>query len=307
MNQTLTFFGDYTRRPTNPHPDSPKEPEPYVADAELIRAVNLAIYLRRPLLLEGEAGCGKTRLATAVAYELGLPFYRWNVNSASKARDGLYTYDAILRLHDIHAQQAGAYQGERNPQDATHYRQFGALGKAFTLVGATAVVLIDEIDKADIDFPNDLLAVLDKPWRFEIPETGEIVTADENSLPIVIITSNKEKGNLPAPFLRRCLYHFIRFPDRERLEQIVSAHYAAASPDVPPASLLQLALDRFLQLRQEGGLYKLPGTSEFLDWLKALHGFRLPHLDAPVLTAAGELPFPQVLFKLRADWPALRP
>lgn len=181
-DQKYRYSGTPRRRSNEPHPDSPNRPEPYVAPSELIEAVNLAIFLRRPLLLEGEAGCGKTRLARTVAYELGLPYYTWSVRSTSRAQEGLYTYDAILRLHDVHTRQIEApinvaVPSQRDPRNPQHYRKFGALGKAFSLTDCPAVVLIDEIDKADIDFPNDLLTVLDEPWRFDIPETGEIITA----------------------------------------------------------------------------------------------------------------------------------
>ncbi|RUT03371.1 hypothetical protein DSM106972_050100 [Dulcicalothrix desertica PCC 7102] len=150
-----TFYAKPENRPNDSHPKSPTKPESYIADKELIQAVNLAIYLRRPLLLEGEAGCGKTRLASAVAYELRLPFHRWDIRSTSKAQDGLYTYDAIRRLHDVQVKQLDPNLNY-NPSDAKNYRKFGALGKAFNCKDCPAVVLIDEIDKADLDFPNDL-------------------------------------------------------------------------------------------------------------------------------------------------------
>ncbi len=167
LRSAYVFYGDMQHDPAERHPDAPQQPEPYLAAPELVRAVNLAIYLGRPLLLEGEAGCGKTRLAHAVAYELGLPFYRWDVRSTSKAQEGLYTYDAIRRLHDAQIQRlletssaAGTTDDPTRPHD---YVRLGPLGQAFTLKDRPAVVLIDEIDKADIDFPNDLLTVLDEP------------------------------------------------------------------------------------------------------------------------------------------------
>jgi MoxR-like ATPase len=300
-----TFRGNINYRPQNPHPDSPDKVEPYIADSELIQAVNLAIYLRRPLLLEGEAGCGKTRLAAAVAYELGLPFYRWDVRSTTKAEEGLYKYDAILRLHDVQTQKVDS-QLNRDPSDSTNYRRFGALGKAFRLEDCPAVVLIDEIDKGDLDFPNDLLAVLDEPWEFEIPETGEIgerkIKAKHQ--PIVIVTSNKEKGNLPHPFLRRCVYCFIKFPDNlEQLRKIVNAHYETQiESQLPSPKLIDAASDRFLQLRQNGGFFKPPGTSEFLDWLSALQSFDAKPYSASKLTTANPLPYRELLLKLGADW-----
>ncbi|NMF66982.1 MoxR family ATPase [Brasilonema octagenarum UFV-E1] len=314
--QRLEFTGNPNRRPENPHKDSPTNPEPYVVSAELKKAVNLAIYLRRPLLLEGDAGCGKTRLASAVAYELGLPLYRWDIRSTTKAQDGLYEYDAILRLHDVHTQkleqQPPAAEAEteeedeervnRNPANPKHYRKFGALGKAFELKNQPAVVLIDEIDKADLDFPNDLLTVLDEPWEFKIKETGETITATHK--PIVIITSNKEKGNLPAPFLRRCLYHYLDFPnDPKRLQEIVEKHYQIREEESPPPpDLVNTAIKRFLAVWNEGGLFKKPGTSEFLDWLKALHTFESEPYKAAQLAKDKLLPYRELLFKLQQDW-----
>lgn len=302
--RTPAFTFENTRQqPAQPHPDAPKQPEPYRASPELIRAVNLAIALERPLLLEGEAGCGKTRLAYAVAYELGLPFYSWPVSSTSKARDGLYTYDAILRLHDVQLQQRLPQAVEasgRDPQKAEHYRRFGELGKAFQIQDRPAVALIDEIDKADLDFPNDLLTVLDRPWKFEIPETGE-PTVQAVHPPIVIITSNKEKGNLPAPFLRRCIYFYLEFPGEAELQAIVEEHYRERMKQAEFRALTQVASKRFQQLRNEGGLHKKPGASEFLDWIQALSGFGKPY-PAAKLEADDKLPYPELLFKLRADW-----
>jgi len=297
------FQGDPSQRPQDAHPDSPQQPEPYIAEEDLIQAVNLAIYVRRPLLLEGEAGCGKTRLAAAIAYELGLPFYRWDIRSTTKAQEGLYEYDAILRLHDVHTQKVDS-KLKRDPSDPIGYRKFGALGQAFQLRDRPAVVLIDEIDKADLDFPNDLLAVLDEPWTFEIPETGETIQANPNSQPIVIITSNKEKGNLPAPFLRRCVYYYVKFPDSPtRLQSIVEAHYQQQTVTAAPAGeLVDLAANRFLEIRKDDGLFKKPGTSEFLDWLDALQHFEKKPWTAAKLKAAKTLPYRELLFKLRADW-----
>ena len=209
------FTGNPDHRPNSPHPKSPP-PEPYLASEELVTAVNLAIFLQRPLLLEGEAGCGKTRLASAVAHELGYPLYRWNIRSTTRYQEGLYEYDALMRLHDVNLlKELGeqSVEGGRtiDPRDVNNYLDLKELGKAFE-EDCPAVVLIDEIDKADLDFPNDLLTVLEAPYEFTIRETGRTVTAKHP--PIVIITSNKEKGNLPAPFLRRCVYHFIEFPNQ---------------------------------------------------------------------------------------------
>jgi MoxR-like ATPase len=326
MATTLTFTSDWNKTPETRHDGSPTEPEPYVAKPPLVETVNLAIHLRRPLLLEGEAGCGKTRLARAVAYQLGLPYYFWPVRSTSKVTEGLYTYDAILRLHDVQTLKAGpsywpwlrlkplpatgngggAAGRMRNPSDPTCYREFGALGKAFQQRECPAVVLIDEIDKADIDFPNDLLTILDKPWEFRVAETGEPpIKAHEDCLPIVFITSNKEKGNLPAPFLRRCLYHFIEFPV-EQLREIVVAHYPHLA-DKAHEELVGEALKRFKEVRDRTDLYKKPGTSELLDWFAVLSGFKgrtYPHAD--LADRAKPMPFPEVLFKVKADWQRFR-
>lgn len=300
-----TFHGDSSRRPQSDcHPESPQEPEPYLADPELIQAVNLAIYLRRPLLLEGEAGCGKTRLASAVAYELGLPLYRWNIRSTSKAQEGQYIYDAILRLHDVQAKNAKV-KSQRDPSDPTGYRKLGAIGQAFQITDRPAVVLIDEIDKADLDFPNDLLTVLDKPWAFSIPETDEKIEATQGNEPIVMVTSNKEKGNLPAPFLRRCVYHFVRFPDDpKRLQDIVAQHYRdREDKQTPKAPLVEAASEQFLAVRRAGGLFKTPGTSEFLDWVEALQNFApKPYAVSKLKKPNEPLPYRDLLFKLRADW-----
>ncbi len=296
-DSTYQYEGNPARRPQNAHEDSPKKREPYIVSDTLKRAVNLSLYLKRPLLLEGESGCGKTRLAYAVAHELGLPLYRWSVNSTSKAIDGQYKYDAIMRLHDVHTND----NKHRNPDNPDDYLQLGPLGKAFSLEEHPAIVLIDEIDKADIDFPNDLLTVLDEPWSFFIPETNKPVTAVHP--PFVFITSNKEKGNLPAPFLRRCIYYYIKFPDKqEQLEKIINSHYDAKSKDNPPAALTKAAVSRFLTIRQEPGLHKKPGTSEFLDWLHILHTFESKPYSGKQLAAETAVPYRELLFKLRSDW-----
>ncbi len=307
------FTGNPNNRPADPHRDSPAR-EPYLATEELVNAVNLAIFLERPLLLEGEAGCGKTRLASAVAHELGYPLYRWNIRSKTRYQEGLYEYDALMRLHDVNLSQKldGAIaEGERrvDPSRVENYLDLKELGKAFDLKDCPAVVLIDEIDKADLDFPNDLLTVLEKPYEFTIRETGRVVRADHP--PIVIITSNKEKGNLPAPFLRRCVYHYIEFPSQsEQLKQIVEIHFPPAEaatvedqPSPPPEDLVDTAIARFLAIRQQKGLAKLPGTSEFLDWLRVLaqFGAQAPYA-ATDLPETGPLPYRELLFKLRSDW-----
>lgn len=308
-----TFKCNPEARPQKFHSDSPTELEPYIADSELIEAVNLAIFLQRPLLIEGEAGCGKTRLAVAIAYELGLPFYRWDIRSTTKVQEGLYEYDAILRLHDVQTQNLtpsiNPQTGKpRNPQDPKDYRELGSLGKAFQSHECPAVLLIDEIDKADVDFPNDLLSILEKPWKFFIRETGEEIKANPEKLPIIIITSNKEKGSLPTPFLRRCLYHYVRFPDKSELGKIVDAHYAQKQkPEkitIPKSKtdLVQEAIAKFLKIRQDKSLFKLPGTSEFLDWLAALDHFTLEPYPVEQLRQEKTIPYRDLIFKLRQDW-----
>ncbi len=312
------FTGNPAARSTNPHPDSPTEIDPYVVDdPELKQAIALAIYLGRPLLLEGEAGCGKTRLAEAIAYELGLPFYRWDIRSTSLAKEGLYEYDALLRLHDVQTKVGGIESG-REPSNPENYLRFGALGKAFRLEDCPAVVLIDEIDKADLDFPNDLLTVLDKPWSFEVPEA---IQADSKPLkigpakhpPIVIITSNREKGALPLPFLRRCIYYYMKFPDRDGLQKIVEAHYGElANPTTAietqaksfKQELVDAAIDRFIKLRESKALFKSPATSEFLDWLDAMVEFGDGERLVKLLGLADDkrLPFREVLLKVQKDW-----
>jgi MoxR-like ATPase len=325
--QTYSFTGDPTQRPPTAHAAAPVDPEPYVIgedNAELKQAVNLAIHLQRPLLLEGEAGCGKTRLAVAIAYELGLPFYRWDVRSTSKAREGLYEYDALLRLHDVQAQKVDRNLG-RNPANPADYLRYGALGNAFQLQDCPAVVLIDEIDKADLDFPNDLLTVLEKPWRFEVPEVVIETQGQKQPMkigpaphpPIVIITSNREKGNLPLPFLRRCIYYYVEFPKKEHLLQIIAAHYAHA-PESPDPALANAAADQFLAICQTGKLFKNPGTSEFLDWISAMVKFGSVEALLKQLSAAHDasqresgqresVPFREVLFKVRQDWQQFKP
>jgi len=306
LDKRYIFHGDSACRPEHPYADSPTEAEPYIVEEELKQAVNLAIQLRRPLLLEGEAGCGKTRLASAIAYELGLPFYRWDVRSTSKAQEGLYQYDALCRLHDVQAKNAGSTV-KRDPSNPTDYCEMGALGKAFQLTEYRSVVLIDEIDKADLDFPNDLLTVLDRKSEFLILETNETIKPTPGNEPIIIITSNKEKGGLPAPFLRRCIYHFLKFPDRpEQLSRIVDAHYQAttlAQEETPPKTdLVKAAATRFLELRREGGLYKKPSTSEFLDWIEALQHFGDKPYAVSTLKKVSPLPYLELLIKRRDDW-----
>ena len=225
----------------------------YVAPPDLTVAVNAAITLERPLLVKGEPGTGKTELARQVAASLDLPIIEWNVKSTTRAQQGLYEYDAVSRLRD-------SQLGEARVHDIGHYIRKGKLWQAFDAPGKV-VLLIDEIDKADIEFPNDLLQELDR-MEFHVYETAQTVTARQR--PVVIITSNNEK-ELPDAFLRRCFFHYIRFPDAETLKRIVDVHF----PNLKPR-LLDEALSQFLELREVQGLKKKPSTSELLDWLKLI-------------------------------------
>ncbi len=225
----------------------------YVATDDLIVAVNAAVTLERPLLVKGEPGTGKTELARQVAGALGLPLIEWHVKSTTKAQQGLYEYDAVSRLRD-------SQLGDARVNDVRNYIRKGKLWQAFQ-AEARVVLLIDEIDKADIEFPNDLLQELDR-MEFHVYETGETVRAVHR--PVVIITSNNEK-ELPDAFLRRCFFHYIRFPDAETLAAIVRVHF----PDIKDR-LLTAALTQFFELREVPGLKKKPSTSEVLDWLRLL-------------------------------------
>lgn len=314
-NKPKYKLAGYEQFITDPHPECPlvankeEKRKPYIAQTGLVQAVNLAIRLKRPLLLEGEAGCGKTLLAYDIACELGLPFYPWHVRSTSKVHDGLYSYDAILRLHDVQIAKMSSnnsLSNNRNIEDPKTYRKLGPLGKAFDLKDCPAVILIDEIDKADIDFPNDLLSILDE-YKFDIPETGETPIKAEHT-PIIIITSNKEKGNLPAPFLRRCIYYFVEFPDKEFLKQIVDEHYKddqkgfSKAQEKSFANLSNAAINKFIEIRKKDLLHKKPGTSEFLDWLNMLQSFDPKPYESKDLETTPTIPYRELLFKLRADW-----
>ena len=225
----------------------------YIATDDLTLAVNAAITLERPLLVKGEPGTGKTELARQIAESLSLPIIEWNIKSTTKAQQGLYEYDAVSRLRD-------SQLGDERVKNIKNYIKKGKIWEAFETDGKT-VLLIDEIDKADIEFPNDLLQELDK-MEFFVYETGETISASNR--PIVIITSNNEK-ELPDAFLRRCFFHFIQFPEKEILEKIVNVHFPSVKKN-----LLEAALNQFFEVREVPGLKKKPSTSEMLDWLKLL-------------------------------------
>ena len=231
----------------------------YVADDSLAVAVNAAVTLQRPLLVKGEPGTGKTELARQVAESLGMPLLEWHVKSTTKAQQGLYEYDAVSRLRD-------SQLGEERVHDVRNYIRQGKLWQAFT-APARVVLLIDEIDKADIEFPNDLLQELDR-MEFHVYETAETVTALHR--PVVIITSNNEK-ELPDAFLRRCFFHYIKFPDAETMKLIIDVHF----PDLKK-ELLTAAMKTFYDVRNLPGLKKKPSTSELLDWLKLLVAEDIP-------------------------------
>jgi MoxR-like ATPase len=225
----------------------------YVATDDLKTAVNAAILLQRPLLVKGEPGTGKTVLAREIAAALQVPIFEWHIKSTTKAQQGLYEYDAVARLRD-------SQLGDDRVNDIANYIRRGKLWEAFTS-SQRPVLLIDEIDKADIEFPNDLLQELDR-MEFFVYETGETITAAQR--PIVIITSNNEK-ELPDAFLRRCFFHYIRFPDAETMQAIVDVHFPGIKK-----RLVAEALNLFFELREVPGLRKKPSTSELLDWLKLL-------------------------------------
>jgi MoxR-like ATPase len=231
----------------------------YIATEDLKVAVNAAVTLRRPLLVKGEPGTGKTVLAHEISKAIGAPLIEWNVKSTTKAQQGLYEYDAVARLRD-------GQLGEERVHDIRNYIKKGKLWEAFTSE-QLPVLLIDEIDKADIEFPNDLLQELDR-MSFDVYETQERIEAKER--PVVVITSNNEK-ELPDAFLRRCFFHYIKFPDRETMSDIIEVHYPGIQK-----TLVKKAMDVFYELREVPGLKKKPSTSELLDWLKLLLNEDMP-------------------------------
>ncbi len=257
--------------------------ESYITSPELRHAVNVAVAIERPLLVRGEPGTGKTLLAGAIAEDFGVELITWNVKSTSKAIEGLYHYDTVQRLQDSRF-------GDRDISDIRQYIHLGPLGRALT-GDRQVVLLIDEIDKADLEFPNDLLHELDL-MEFTVIETGDHHRAAQR--PIVVITSNAEK-ELPDPFLRRCIFHFIEFPDLELMERIVHVHHPTISDQ-----LLEQCVAKFYWLRDVNGLRKRPSTSELVDWIGALMASGIPvgHL-------AQELPFLGALIKREEDMEAV--
>lgn len=256
----------------------------YIASRELVSAVNVAAALNRPLLIKGEPGTGKTMLAQSIAENLRMKLIIWNIKSTTKAQDGLYVYDTVQRLYD-------SQFGEGDVRDIKQYIKLGKLGEAF-VAEERVVLLIDEIDKADIEFPNDLLWELDQ-MSFYIPETGETITARHR--PIVVITSNAEK-ELPDAFLRRCIFHYIAFPGEEMMKEIVKVHY----PELD-RQLVNSAIKAFYSIRNLPGLQKKPSTSELLDWVQAL---AIGGVDPALIEK--ELPLPGVLLKKDNDMAILQ-
>ena len=251
----------------------------YLTNPALQAAVNCALALERPLLVKGEPGTGKTLLAEAIATAIGVPLLTWHVKSTTRAQDGLYVYDTVQRLHDSRF-------GDGDVKDVGHYIRWGPLGQAFRSPGRV-VLLIDEVDKADLEFPNDQLHELDR-MRFRVMETEEEIVADER--PVVVITSNNEK-ELPDAFLRRCVFHFIDFPDLELMRRIVRVHHP-----VLDEALVDQALEVFYQLRSLTRLRKRPSTSELVDWLAVLQAAGIQNVKLEA-----QLPFVGALLKKEQD------
>ncbi len=267
MNQNETFKGS----------------NEYVVSNDLMNAVNIAMALEKPLLIKGEPGTGKTMLAQAISKALNKRLVIWNIKSTTKAQDGLYVYDVVQRLYDSQFGTSGV-------DDIKKYVKMGKLGEAFSS-DEQVILLIDEIDKADLEFPNDLLWELDK-MEFYIPETKETVKAKKR--PIVIITSNAEK-ELPDAFLRRCIFHYIQFPNKELMEQIIRVHF-----DHLEETLLQNVLETFYWIRDLSSINKKPSTSEVIDWIQALE---IGGIDPEKIKT--EIPFAGVLLKKNEDLDAL--
>lgn len=273
---------------------------PYLAGVDLTKIVNMSLVLGRPLLVKGPPGCGKTRLAASIAHELDLPLLEWHVKSTSRARDGLYSIDMVRRLQDANLK-------DKKAQNLTPYIKFGPLGEAIRR-GKPCVLLIDEIDKADLDFPNDLLRELDE-HRFTIEELDEsLLSPKEKSAgfrktfeaaapPIVIVTSNDEK-ELPDAFLRRCLFHSIAFPEKDDLAEIIRVNSNGMDLE---RTLAESAIKRLLDFRNLPGLRKQPSTSELLDWVHLLHHWKIPLSRMEGSHRLKELPFWESLFKHQED------